>query len=80
MARPLAARAGHPGALRLTPHCAQGGPGGRRGAVSVQRVLCCAGRRGPHACSSLCLSVLLSEQRWTKRVPAAVRARSSCSS
>lgn len=36
------------------------------------------GRR--HPCSSLCLMAVLSEQRCTKRVPAAVRARSSCSS
>lgn len=34
----------------------------------------------PHSCRSLCLTVELSEQRWTKRVPAAVRARSSWSS
>lgn len=37
-----------------------------------------AGR--PHCCRSLCFTVALSEHRCTKRVPAAVRARSSCSS
>ena len=74
---------GHP-AWTSTAALGPGGISGQRQAGASVAVRAASVPLGlpapPHCCRSLCFTVALSEQRWTKRVPAAVRARSSRSS